>query len=240
MSKAVFDLKGSLFTLTVLYVRDIDLVALAQGLQTKVAQSPQFFEQAPVVVDLSALDSEIDFAALYRVVVQSGFVPVALRHVAVPWLEQAKAAGWAILPDAKATRATSMPNPEEQALNADTSEAQIEAEVPHTNRLVTQPVRSGQQIYVQDGDLTVTGTISAGAEVLADGSLHIYGPLRGRALAGVKGNTQARIFCQSLEAELVSIAGQYRVIEELGADVRGRAVQIYLENDHLKIEPLVK
>jgi septum site-determining protein MinC len=106
------------------------------------------------------------------------------------------------------------------------------------NRLITQPVRSGQQIYAPDGDLILLGPISEGAEVLADGNIHIYGTLRGRALAGVKGNVEARIFCQDLKAQLLSIAGCYRVLEQLEADVRGKPVHVRLKDDSLVIEPL--
>ncbi|HMV40395.1 MAG TPA: septum site-determining protein MinC, partial [Plasticicumulans sp.] len=99
------------------------------------------------------------------------------------------------------------------------------------------PVRSGQQVYAADGDLTLLGPVSAGAEVLADGSIHVYGPLRGRALAGVRGKLEARIFCLGLEAELVSVAGRYRILEKNG-EGWGKAVQIYLSGEHLIIEPL--
>nr|MDQ2693913.1 septum site-determining protein MinC [Pseudomonadota bacterium] len=112
--------------------------------------------------------------------------------------------------------------------------------VASANKLISQPVRSGQQMYAPDGDLILLGTVNAGAEVLADGNIHIYGHLRGRALAGARGNREARIFCQSLEAELVSIAGRYRVFEEMDAEVRGTPTQIFLADDRLIIEPLTR
>ncbi len=105
--------------------------------------------------------------------------------------------------------------------------------------LVTRPVRSGQQVYSRDTDLIITGSVGAGAEVLADQNIHVYGPLRGRALCGVSGSTSARIFCQSLEAELVSVAGNFRVLEEIPAELRGKPAQIWLDKDRLNIEPLV-
>ena len=102
-------------------------------------------------------------------------------------------------------------------------------------RIVTQPVRGGQQIYAE-GDLIVLAPVSAGAEVLADGNIHIYAPLRGRALAGVQGNSEARIFCQSLEAELVSVAGRYRVAEDLRKTPQwGKAIQVMLDQDQLNL-----
>lgn len=106
-------------------------------------------------------------------------------------------------------------------------------------RIIYQPVRSGQQVYAQNGDLIVLAQVSAGAEILADGNIHVYGPLRGRALAGVKGNTKARIFCHSLEAELVSIAGQYKISEDLQNGNWKKAAQIHLEDETLTVKALV-
>jgi septum site-determining protein MinC len=105
--------------------------------------------------------------------------------------------------------------------------------------MITEPVRSGRQIYAQGGDLVVVGPVSAGAELLADGSIHVYGALRGRALAGVSGDEGARIFCQVLEAELISISGLYRIAEDIAPEVQRRQVQIYLEGGRLRIEPVV-
>ena len=102
---------------------------------------------------------------------------------------------------------------------------------PHT-------VRSGQQIYAQDRDLTICASVGAGAEVISDGSIHIYGALRGRALAGAGGLATARIFCREFHAELVAVAGVYKVLEEIPKKLHGKPVQIWLENDQLRIEEL--
>ena len=102
----------------------------------------------------------------------------------------------------------------------------------------TTPVRSGQQVYAQNRDLTVCATVGAGAEVIADGSIHIYGALRGRALAGASGSDSARIFCREFNAELVAIAGTYKVLEEVPPQLLGKPVQIWLENEKLRIEEL--
>jgi septum site-determining protein MinC len=104
--------------------------------------------------------------------------------------------------------------------------------------LVTRPVRSGQRVYAAGGDLSIIASVSSGAELMADGNIHVYGPLRGRALAGMKGNTDARIFCQDLQAELVSVAGHYRVSENIPSELRGVPVQIYLDQKILRIEKL--
>ncbi|NLC61297.1 MAG: septum site-determining protein MinC, partial [Gammaproteobacteria bacterium] len=100
------------------------------------------------------------------------------------------------------------------------------------------PVRSGQQVYADNRDLTVLGAVSPGAEVLADGSIHIYGPLRGRALAGAQGNDKARIFCRAFHAELVAVAGQYKVLEDIPRELHGKAAQVWLDGDELRIAAL--
>ena len=110
--------------------------------------------------------------------------------------------------------------------------------VVRTPMLVDRPVRSGQQLYARDTDLVVVGQVGPGAEVIADNNIHVYGPLRGRALCGVSGNTDARIFCQSLEAELVSVAGNFRMLETIPENLRGRPAKIFLDNERLSIEPL--
>lgn len=106
------------------------------------------------------------------------------------------------------------------------------------SKVVVQPVRSGRQIYAQGGDLIVLASISPGAELIADGHIHVYGTLRGRALAGIAGNTEARIFCRSLEAELVSIGGYWRVRDDIPEELIGKPVQIHLDGEHVVIEPL--
>lgn len=224
-----FELKGSLFTLTVLYLRRVDLEAIERHLAEKISQAPGFFTNAPVIVDLSPLPKttvSVDFAALYDRLRRHGMIPVGVRNGSIELQAAAIRAGLPVLPEGRPQTVT-------------TKTEAVESEPPPVyNKIVTQPVRSGQQIYVPDGDLILMGTVSAGAEVLADGNIHVYGRLRGRALAGAKGNDEARIFCQSLEAELVSIAGRYRVIEELDESVRDRPVQMYLSENRLIIKPL--
>ncbi|WP_207486017.1 septum site-determining protein MinC [Arenibaculum pallidiluteum] len=104
--------------------------------------------------------------------------------------------------------------------------------------VVSEPIRSGRQVYAARGDLVVLGPVSPGAELLADGNIHVYGPLRGRALAGLSGDRNARIFCQSLEAEMVSIAGLYRISEDMDPAVQRKPVQIWLDEGYLRIDPL--
>ncbi|MCP5420700.1 MAG: septum site-determining protein MinC [Gammaproteobacteria bacterium] len=230
-----FELKGSLFTLTVMHLRKADGEAIAHHLEQKTRQAPDFFKNLPLVIDLEALDSTVvpDFAFLHDLLRQHGLIPVGVRHGNAQLQSAALRAGIPILPEQR-------PAPAKVSDKA-AAESPPTAPVRH-NRTITHPIRTGQQVYVPDGDLILLGPISAGAEILAAGNIHVYGTLRGRALAGTTGDTEARIFCHSLEAEFVSIAGQWNFIEELEQykDNRDKPVQIYLEKDRLVISPLYK
>ncbi len=224
-----FELKGSLFTLTVLHLWRTDLDAIERHLRTKIEQAPGFFHNVPVVLDLAEVEGLPDFSALSGLLRRHSLLPVGVRNASIALQDAAVQAGLAILradrSDASRPAASAEPTPAPTAAHS---------------RLHLQPVRSGQQIYAPNGDLIVVGTVSVGAEVLADGNVHVYGPLRGRALAGVRGDTEARIFCQSLEAQLVSVAGTYRILDEPSDVEKNQAVQIFLEDERLVIEPLAR
>lgn len=216
-----FELKGRMLTLSVLRLFTVDLGLLAEQLDARLATMPELFRHLPVVLDLEALHSQaLDLAALADCLRQRGLVPVGVRAGDPELAEQAAVVGLGAIELGSAPARRIEPVRERPAA-----------------MVVQQPVRSGQQIYAR-GDLIVLAPVSAGAEVLADGHIHVYGPLRGRALAGVQGDSSARIFCQSLEAELVSIAGAYRISENIDEIGRGRPVQIYLDGEALHIEPL--
>ncbi|PWV60506.1 septum site-determining protein MinC [Plasticicumulans acidivorans] len=240
--EAPFELKGSLFTLTVLRLHESDLAAIGAALDAKVAQAPGLFVHHPVVIDLDDLPVAApppDFAQLAAMLRQHGMVPVGVRHGSEAASSAAVAAGLALLPESRpAMRRSDVRDEESGVAAAEVLPATVQPTAVAHNRIIATQVRSGQQIYAADGDLTVLGAVSAGAEVLADGSIHVYGSLKGKALAGVKGNTAARIFCHGLEAELVSVAGRYRTIEK-GDSEWEQAVQIYLAGENLIIEPLV-
>jgi len=229
-----FELKGSLFTLTVLHLFQLDRVAIERHLARKVKQAPSFFNNTPVVIDLEDLAEppgkldEVDFNSLYDLLRGHGMAPGGIRNGNPELQAVARQAGLPMLPDSRSTGATRKPDRSEPT--------------PIRSRIISHLVRSGQQIYAPDGDLVVLGAVSAGAEVIADGNIHVYGALRGRALAGVKGDVEARIFCQSLEAELISIAGRYRISEEidLGPADRGKAMQVHLADDRLIIDHLMR
>ena len=230
-SEAPFQLRGNSFSIMVLKVVDPRDPQFLSRLADKIRQAPSFFRDAPIVVDLEALPPEIEFdlRAFAEVLRGQRLVAVGLQGGTPRQQETARAAGFALLP-ARAGRGTAEPRPAEDR----------GPQLPYqrSTRIITEPVRSGRQVYAQNGDLVITASVSPGAELLADGSIHVYGALRGRALAGLSGDTTARIFCQSLEAELVSIGGLYRVSEDIGKDIRGRQVQVYLHDGYLRIDPV--
>ena len=225
-----FELKGSLFTLTVLYLFKLDRAAIERHLTEKIKQAPGFFNSTPVVIDLEGLDESrdgVDFIALYELLKGCGMVPVGIRNGSPKLQAVARLAGLPLLPESRSAGPVRK------------SEQRVEP-ASARGRIISHPVRSGQQIYAPNGDLIILGTVSAGAEIMADGHVHVYGLLRGRAQAGVKGDLEARIFCHGLEAELISIAGRYRVSEQIGSDDWGRATQIHLADDRLIIDHLTR
>lgn len=243
MSKPCFQLKGGLFTLTVLHLQTNDLKEFEETLDTKIAESPDFFKQLPVIVDLSQLPEDalhLDFNWLKNLLINQGIIPVALHNIPKNLLNKATQSSWGIFPNIQPRYDKPQAEKTEVEVKKVAEKTPPPQEEINAVKVVTNHIRSGQQVYHPNGDLIVINTVNTGAEVLADGNIHIYGALRGRALAGVKGDTSARIFCQSLEAELVSIAGKYKVLESIADEWRGKAVQIYLENDDLKIEQFTK
>jgi len=224
-----FDMKAGQFTLPTLVLRDLDTAALDEFLAQQVARLPAFFNQAPVAIDLSMLPSREQFDELPMIVGMlrgHGMIPLGVRGASEQQRKQALALELALMPNGRKV-AVKPAQPAPHALPK-CAEALI----------VDKPVRSGQRIYADAGDLIITAGVGSGAEVMAEGHIHAYGPLRGRAMAGVSGNIDARIFCRELGAELVSIAGRYRVSENLETRYRGRAVQISLNGDALKFEML--
>jgi septum site-determining protein MinC len=224
-----FELKGSLFTLTVLHLFQLDRAAIERHLAEKIKQAPSFFNNTPVVIDLEGMAEPkegADLKGLYELLRGHGMIPVGIRNGGPKYQAAARVAGLPVLPESRSTGATKKPERPGPVM-------------PRT-RLVNHSVRSGQEVYAPEGDLVVLGAVSAGADVVADGNIHVYGALRGRALAGVKGDAETWIFCQSLEAQLVSIAGRYRVYEQLDSSERDKAGQIHLKEERLIIEHLTR
>ena len=233
----VFQLKGSMLAITILELMHNDLQRLDLQLATKVAQAPGFFQNTPLILALDKLpeaEGEIDIAELMAVCREHGLRTLAVRAVLQAHIAAANALDIPILPASGARER----NIELESKPAAKAEKPAEPAV-RPSKLVTSPIRGGQQVYAQGADLIVLAPVSAGAELLADGNIHVYGPMRGRALAGIQGNPDARIFCQQLGAEMVSIAGRYKTAEELRRDPNwGQAVQISLSEDVLNIARL--
>lgn len=231
--KAVFELKSGQFTLPTLHLLSGDLDYLDEQLLAKVKQAPDFFRNTPVVIDLSALaatQQDVDFALLIGLMRGYEMLPVAVQGGSDKHREMAAFLELAILNDHK----PSAPQRPAQEI----VKPKLERPGQAVAKLVTKPIRSGQRVYAAGRDLIILTTVSSGAEVIADGNIHIYGALRGRALAGVKGNRESRIFCQKLMAELVAIAGNYRVSDQLDPAQLGGPAQIYLAEKKLIVEPL--
>lgn len=261
---APFQLRGANFTMMVLRVGDPRNPNFFPVLAGKIAQAPNFFRNAPVVLDLDDLPAGVpfDFDNFCGLLRNLGLIAVGLQGGTKEQQDAALAIGLAVLPATKGKAETFDPlagtgrSPAQgvhniqgqggQAVQQQQAQPQpVQAPAPapepviqRTTLIVTEPVRSGRQVYAAGGDLVVVGPVSPGAELLADGSIHVYGTLRGRALAGVSGDRAARIFCQSLEAELVSIAGLYRVSEDMDKAIRRKNVQIFLDNGFLHIDPV--
>jgi septum site-determining protein MinC len=235
-----------------LRVRTLDVDKLAAEMRERVARAPKLFARAAVVVDFGGLAQTPDLAtarALVEALRDAGVLPVALAYgtsenealaveLGLPLLAKFRAqyessgagAGAASAASPPAQSAVDRDKPAADAGPAKTAPRAPAAPGPGRPGLIqAAPVRSGQQVYAENRDLTVLTAVGAGAEVIADGSIHIYGPLRGRALAGAQGNEQARIFCREFHAELVAIAGHYKVLEDVPKELRGKPVQIWLE-----------
>ncbi|MDX1458659.1 MAG: septum site-determining protein MinC [Marinobacter sp.] len=241
-----FQLKSANVSLTALELYFFDSDSFESALRDKISQAPGFFRDIPLIVSLEKYEgpsSELDFFKLIGSCRRHNIHVIGVRGGTDDLRRLARNAALALLPatsqrdsmpreaEAKSAEASSEPTPAPQAPEPVATEAR-------PAKIVTQPVRSGQQVYAPDGDLIILAPVQAGAEVLAAGNIHVYGPLRGRALAGIHGATGARIFCQSLEAELVSIAGQYKISEDLQESGWKAAVQIQLKDDVLAASPL--
>ncbi len=253
-SSPCLQFKGSMVPLTTLELLYFDQDKLSRDLAEKVKQAPKLFANLPLILSLEKLSGErdaLDLALIRQICTAQGTQLVGIRTKAAEDIELAEQAGLAILQPGKArsesvTEALQDNQEPSTDPNSETGAAvdQAPVEAPPTvihatNRIVKTPIRSGQQIYAKGGDLIVMAPVSAGAEILADGNIHVYAPLRGRALAGVQGDTQANIFCQSLEAELVSIAGQYKISEDLQGGLWKKAARIALVEDRLTVSNLV-
>lgn len=236
-----------------LKLKRLDPESLSAELHDKVESAAKLFLRAPVVLDLSHLpdlpDIEIVRDLLARIS-NCGMLPVGISYGTSENDQLAQALGIPVFAKFRAayeragetavdapTHATPAP-PSREPAPVEPKPAIGSGSAVTTGLLHDKPVRSGQQVYARGRDLILTTLVGNGAEVIADGSIHIYGALRGRALAGAQGDESARIYCQEFHAELVSIAGQYRVFEDIPQDLRGKSVQAWLEGDKLLLKKL--
>ena len=248
--KPCMQLKGGLFPLTTIQIFTNDLQLLEEQLNNKIEQAPNFFNNAPVVIDLCNLSKNdtnldesisLDFVALKQILISKNLIPVGIKNANKDQQQCAILANLAILrSNSNFENYTKKPNysssyNNNEIINSNVTDTKkIEIKLPN-NKLISTPVRSGQQVYAPDGDITIIGSVNNGAELLSDGSIHVYGSLRGRALAGINNNTKARIFCSSLEADLISIAGQFKISENIEPRFWKKSVQIFLSNGKLEI-----
>lgn len=248
---AACDLRVGQVGVATLKLRRLDLEAIQSELAAKLAAAPQLLTRAPVIVDLNAFSDLPDAGTareLLAAIRASGVLPVGLtygssaidalaRELDLPLFSRFRSAYEHDVQPATPAPATAAPPAPAAAPAAAAPPAPVAAASAGV-RLHEGHVRSGQQIYARGQDLTIVGSVSAGAEVIADGNIHIYGALRGRALAGASGDTAARVFCSEFSAELVAVAGNYRVLDDAPAQLHGKALAIRLECERLLFDPL--
>jgi septum site-determining protein MinC len=247
-------LKGEMSMLNVLRLQELDVSAICAELEKKRDEAPQFFMQSPIIVDCAELTEsddkkilDFDFVALKKGLLDLGFIPVGVRNFPMSLNVTLAESGWALM------RVKQSP-PTAQSVDGGASQQDSMAEnasestdpinkTPEAATMksmtIERPVRSGQQVYAANVDMTVLAPTSAGSEIISDGSVHIYGALRGRVLAGARGATSARIYCQSLQAELIAIAGRYQLLDESDTPLKGKPAMIRLDGEKLIIEALV-
>ncbi len=233
------EFKSSSFSVPVLSLASNDLVLIEQLLNEKIKLAPEFFKNSPVVIDLHEVNKKqfvLDFKDAVMVVRKAGLFVIGIRSGNEFQQSQAIELGIPV---------NTAPTSEIKEIKIDSKNKQIKAPddsefiaSDSTTVMITKPIRSGQRIY-SHGDLIVLAQVGAGAEILAEGNIHVYGSLRGRALAGVQGNTEARIFCSDLQAELISIAGNYKISDDIQGAISNTPIQIYLQKNTLIIKPIV-
>lgn len=233
---ATFEIKSANLPLVALLLKTTDLGALSRDLASRFGDIPDFFDQDALLIDLSPLaatahvgNGDVDFPALITLLGDYQLVPIAVKGGTPAQTAAALQAGLLPVPDAQlmGSRTATAPAPAAPAPQHPAPTASAPA--PLGALVIDRPLRSGQQVYARGRDLVVLAMVNAGAEVIADGHIHVYAPLRGKAMAGARGNTDARIFSLALEAELLSIAGVYRTSEHpLPPGVAGQPTQVRL------------
>lgn len=242
-TRTSFDLKSASLPLVAVVLKTTDAEVLAAELARKLADDADFFDNDPVLIDLSSLreaTQPLDFSAIVALLRQHRTQPVAVRGGNPAQMRAAQALGLVAAPDASFVRTDAAAQPAPAEVREVVREIEVLREVPVPGPgtlVIDKPLRSGQRVYARGGDIVVLAMVSYGAEVIADGNVHVYAPLRGRALAGARGNTEARIFSTCMEPELVSIAGIYRTFEvALPPELASKPAQVRLVGEKLLIE----
>ncbi len=234
-ARASFELKSASLPLISVVLRSPNLATLSQDLQARFGETPDFFDQDPAVVVLTQIEQDptpLSFAVLVTLLKHYRLRPIGIHGGSTVHKEQAAAAGLMDLPEISSSAVAAPIAPPPPA-------APAPAALPSGAMVIDKPLRSGQQVYARGTDLIVLAIVSFGAEIIADGNIHVYGPLRGRAIAGARGNTQARILSTCMEPQLVSIAGIYRTSETpFPADTQGKPAQVRLVGESLVVDPL--
>lgn len=254
MTNSDFQLKGSTVTVVVLELISHHASSFQEQLLERVQQAPNLFQQSPLLISLERFEGDyLDVDIMIRQCRESGFQPIGFRGGNDNLKALVDRSGFPNIPvtkdkiPARSFEPEPQPQvePESKTESVEAPQPQIIVETVTEEKLVhkpakviTRPIRSGQQVYAEASDLIVLSQVSEGAEVLADGNIHVYGALRGRALAGVKGDHSARIFCQSLSAELVSIAGNFLLNDSIEDQWQKQSSQVFLVDEQLKIDAL--
>lgn len=241
--KSALEFKSTSFSVTVLVISSLELKHIDLQLKEKIAQAPEFFKNSPLIIDLEEINrqkNKIDFVGLIKCLHSNHLIPIGLSGgndnqygLSLELNIPKHTLRGTHSNQTTSVKKISIETVEDIATPASSENPSSSVE----NMLISQPIRSGQRIYAK-GDLTIIAQVGAGAEIMAEGNIHVYGCLRGRALAGVQGNTESRIFCSDLQAELVSIAGHYKLNEELDKTEPKKPSQIFLQGQALIIEHL--
>ena len=239
MPQSPIELKGSSFTLSVLHLYSEEPKLIKKALLDKVSQAPDFLKNAPVVINIAELTPNADLYSIHKAIASAGLRIVGVSGCTDPQLrKKVNDAGLPVLSEGKSKKTAEI---QLDVVNSkpDISIVPVQAEAGYRKtRIINTPVRSGQRIYAPNSDLIVTSNISAGAELLADGNIHIYGVMRGRALAGASGDIESQIYCTHLQAELVSIAGEYWLSDQIPTEFLSKAAKLRLVDNKLNIEYL--
>lgn len=242
VSRRACELKGASFSLSVVHIFRFDLDEIAETLRPKVEAAPELLKGAALVLDFTApqlsMPSLAEVEELLVKIRATSLMPIALSGPLDRVGALSQALGLPIVGKGRSLKSHDAPEPVVIETVPEPAPVITIEPAPSSGgtMVVSTPVRAGQQVYARNKDLVILGTVNAGAEVIADGSVHVYGRLSGRAIAGARGQVDARVFARQFDAEIVSIAGTFRVIEDVEPEFKGAAVQAWLDGDRLMIE----